>query len=147
MAPLFWGKKGFSPLYEGPKLAKTLHEVLGVLGAVILPAPKNPDEQYWQDNEEQYGLYFLACRTNMTSTLRLLKNGICYTKLLVFSLKWLGLSAGEISRLNTIAHISKKYLDLRKWIDFPRHSLMRPIIWHTQKDQIPKRHGFLPYRN
>jgi hypothetical protein len=50
--------------------------------------------------------YFLACRTNVTSTVRLLKRVICYTKL-VFSLKWLGLSAGEISRLNTIAHILK----------------------------------------
>ncbi len=50
--------------------------------------------------------YFLACRTNVTSTLRLLKRVCCYTKL-VFSLKWLGLSAGEISRLNMIAHISK----------------------------------------
>ncbi len=50
--------------------------------------------------------YFLACRTNMTSTLMLLKRVICYTKL-VFSLKWLGLSAGGISRLNRVAHISK----------------------------------------
>ena len=50
--------------------------------------------------------YCWACRTNVTSTLRLLKRVICYTKL-VFSLKWLGLSAGEILRLNTIAHISK----------------------------------------
>ncbi len=50
--------------------------------------------------------YFLACRTNVTSTFMLLKRVICYTKL-VFSLKWLGLSAGEISQLNTIAHISK----------------------------------------
>ncbi len=49
--------------------------------------------------------YFLACRTNVTSSLRLLKHVICYTKL-VFSLKWFGLSAGEISQLNTIAHIS-----------------------------------------
>jgi hypothetical protein len=50
--------------------------------------------------------YFLACRTNVTSTLMLLKHVICYTKL-VFSLKWLDLSAGEISGLNRIADISK----------------------------------------
>ena len=42
----------------------------------------------------------------MTSTLMLLKRVICYTKL-AFSLKWLGLAAGEISQLNTIANISK----------------------------------------
>ena len=89
--------------------------------------------------------YFLACRTNMKSTLRLLKRVICYTKL-VSSLKWLGLSAGAISRLNTIAHISKN-IWIRENGLFSQHSLMRPIVWHTQKDQILKCHGFVPDRN
>ena len=38
--------------WEGPLLMSK-----SILGAVILPAPKkNPDEQYRQNNEEQYGL-------------------------------------------------------------------------------------------
>lgn len=31
---------------------------------------------------------------------------------------------------------SEKIWILRKWINFPRHSSMRPIIWHTQKVKI-----------
>ena len=34
-----------------------------------------------------------------------------------------------------IAHI-EKYTDSRKWVDFSKHSSMRPIVWHTHKDQI-----------
>jgi hypothetical protein len=52
------------------------------------------------------GIFDRAKTLIAVKLLRLLKRVICYTKL-VFSLKWLGLSAGEISRLNTIAYISK----------------------------------------
>ena len=82
--------------------------------------------------------YFLACRTKVTSTSRLLKRVICYTKL-VFSLKWLSLSAGEISQLNTIAHISKNI-----WIrenglmfrDTPRWDLSFGILKRTKFQNV-----------
>jgi hypothetical protein len=58
---------------------------------------------------------------------------------------------GPISRGNLMIEYDcpylEKYTDSRKWVDFLKHSSMRPIVWHTQKDQIPKRHGFVPYRN
>jgi hypothetical protein len=54
--PPFEEKRGSAPFYEGRILAQTLHEVLG---AIILPAPKNkPYEQEQPDYKEQYALLF-----------------------------------------------------------------------------------------
>ena len=78
----------------------------------------------------------LACKTNVMSTLRLLKHVFCYMKL-VFSLKWLGLSAGEISRLNTIAHISKNI-----WIQESRRmegSTANTVLMRTGPAEIMER--------
>ena len=54
--PPFEEKRSSAPVYEGRKLAQTLHKNLG---AVILPAPKITQyEQEGPDNEEQYALLF-----------------------------------------------------------------------------------------
>jgi hypothetical protein len=89
----------------------------------------------------------LACRTNdMMSTLRWLKRVILLREASV-SLKWLApISGGNLTIKYDCPYYLEKYLDSRKWIGFPRHSSRRPIVWHTQKDQIPKRLGYVPYR-
>jgi len=117
MAPPFWGKKGSGPLlWEVASWRKpcTSFASLNFCGRV-----REGTCEELLHHEGIYNMhYFLACRTNVMSTLRLLKRVFfCYSKL-VFSLKWLGLSAGEISRLNTIAQISKN-TDLRNGLIFP----------------------------
>ena len=117
MASPFWGKKGSGPLLWGGASWRKPCTSFGSL---------NFCGWVWEGTREEllhhegiYNMhYFLACRTNVMSTLRLLKRVFCYTKL-VFSLKWLGLSAGEISRLNTIAHISKNIRIRENGLIFP----------------------------
>ncbi len=52
-----------------------------VLGALILPAPKKLSMKKNGQTTRSNMSYFLACRTNVTSTLRWLKRVICYAKL------------------------------------------------------------------
>ena len=114
-APLL-RKKGVWPSFmRGRKLAQTLHE----FWLTQFLSVREGTHKELLHHEGIYNMhYFLACRTNVMSTLRLLKRVFCYTKL-VFSLKWLGLSAGEISQLNTIAHISKNIRIRENGLIFP----------------------------
>ena len=126
------------------KLAQTLHKFWLAQFSSIQEGTR----EELSHHQEIYNMhYILACRTNdMMSTLRWLKHVILLREASV-SLKWLApISGGNLTIKYDCPYYLEKYLDSRKWIGFPRHSSRRPIVWHTQKDQIPKRLGYVPYR-
>ncbi len=91
-------------------------------------------------------LYFSACRTNVMSTLRRLKHVMCYKKL-AFSLKWLGPSAGEISQLNMIAHISKNiWIQDNGWYFQNTHWGDLSLFCTLNRIKFQKHLGFVSYR-
>ena len=146
-APLLRKKRVWPPFIRGApknKLAQTLHKFWLAQFSSIQEGTR----EELSHHQEIYNMhYVLACRTNdMMSTLRWLKHVILLREASV-SLKWLApISGGNLTIKYDCPYYLEKYLDSRKWIGFPIHSSRRPIVWHIQKDQIPKRFGCVPYR-